>query len=389
MRKKLAVALNMLSPYWHDVFELLFQKGWEITIFVSVEQEPNRHYDSIDYSAFSFDVVKSRNIMLDIRALRTKTDFLHLQWGLWHDLKLYKPNIILSNQLGIRTLIAHYYGTIFSVPVVPWVSVSLYTEKKNWFFREYFRRWLLKRSPTICTNLTEGIRYLTEKHYVGEEKIFPTPYAVDVDKFHDIVQKFQSEGYKLRAKMKMRGTVFLYVGHMIKMKGLNELIAGLQKVDKKYIDKFTFIFVGGELPKNLCQKLGQTDIHFVNVGFVQPRELPLYYAMADVFIFPSLQDEWAIVINEAAAAGLPIISSIYAAATSDLVEDSFNGLRIDPYHDVEIAVSVEKMMKLSDDERSVWGRRSFSMSKKIDLNYTVENMHNALIHALSSKYNKQ
>jgi glycosyltransferase involved in cell wall biosynthesis len=384
MRKKLAVAVNMLSPYWHDVFELLFQKGWEITIFVSVEQESNRRYDSIDYSTFSFDVVKSRNIMFDIRALRTKTDFLHLQWGLWHDLKLYKPDIILSNQLGIRTLMAYLYGAVFSVPVVPWVSVSVYTEKKNWFFREYFRRWLLKRSPSICTNLTEGIRYLTEKHNVSEEKIFPTPYAVDVKKFHDIVQKFKSDGYKLRAKMKMRGTVFLYVGQMIKRKGLNELVAALQKVDKMYRDKLSFIFVGGQLPKNLCQKLSQTDIHFVNVGFVQPIELPLYYAMADVFVFPSLEDEWAIVINESAAAGLPIISSIFAAATTDLVEDSFNGLRIDPYQNVEFAVSIEKMMKLSDDERAEWGRRSFSISKKIDINYTVENMNNALTHAFSS-----
>ena len=107
MRKKLAIAINMLSPYWHDVFERLVQKGWEVTTFVSVEQEKKRLYNSIDYSAFSFDVVKSGNIMLDIRGFRTKTDFLHLQWGLWRDLRLFKPDIILSNQLGIRTLIAY------------------------------------------------------------------------------------------------------------------------------------------------------------------------------------------------------------------------------------------------------------------------------------------
>jgi glycosyltransferase involved in cell wall biosynthesis len=388
MRKRLAIAINMLSPYWHDVFERLVQKGWKVTTFVSVEQEKNRLYNSIDYSAFSFDVVKSGNIMFDIRGFRTKTDFLHLQWGLWRDLRLFKPDIILSNQLGIRTLIAYTYGTIFFVPVIPWVCVSLHTERKNCYFREYYRKWLLKRSPSICTNLTEGIRYLTEKLYVVEEKIFPTPYVVDVDKLQNIIQKIQPDAYKLRVKMKMRGTVFLYAGQMIKRKGLDELATGLQKVDKIYRDKLSFIFVGGQLPKNIYQKIIQAGIHFVNVGFVQPKEMPLYYAMTDVFIFPSLEDEWAVVINEAAAAGLPIISSIYAAATTDLVEDYFNGLRIDPYQDVELAESIEKMMKLSNAERKEWGQNSLLKSKKIDLNFTVENMHSALNYALSSKYKK-
>lgn len=384
MRKKLAIAINMLSPYWHDVFERLAQRGWKVTIFVAVEQEKNRLYNSIDYLAFSFDVVKSKNIMFDLRRFSTKTDFLHLQYGLWQDLRFFKPDIILSNQLGIRTLIAYTYGTIFSVPVIPWVSVSLHTEINNSNLRECFRRWLIKRSPCICTNLSESIRYLTQKHHVVEEKIFTTPYAVDVDKFHHIIQKVQPDANKLKAKIKMRGTIFLYTGQMIKRKGLNELVTSLQKVDKIYKDKFSFIFLGGQLPINLSQKLVRTGIHFANVGFLQPRELALYYAIADVFILPSLEDEWAIVLNEAAAAGLPIISSIYAAATFDLVEDYYNGIRIDPYQEGELVGAIEKMLQLPDNERKRWGKRSFLKAKKIDLNYTVENMHNALIYASSS-----
>ncbi len=385
MRKKLAIATNMISPHWHDVFEQLVQKGWEVTIFVSVKQENDRLYNSIDYSAFSFDVVKSRNLMFDISGFRSKTNFLHLQWGLWRDLRFFKPDIIISNQLGIRTLIAYAYGTIFSVPVIPRVCVSIHSEKNNCYFREYFRRWLLKRSPTVCTNLTEGIRYLSEKHHVIEEKIFPTPYVVDVDKFHNNIQNIKPDANRLRAKMKTRGTVFLYVGQMIKRKGLYELVNALQNVDKVYRDKLSFIFVGGELQKYLFQKLNQIGIHFINIGFVQPRKLVLYYAMADIFILPSLEDEWAVVINEAAAAGLPIISSVYAGATTDLVEDYFNGLRIDPYQNVKLTGSIEKMMKLSDAERKKWGQNSLLKSKKIDLNFTVENMHSALNYALSSK----
>lgn len=382
MSKKLAVAKNMLSPYWHDVLERLTHKGWEITIFVSVEQEKDRFYKAADYSIYSFDVVKSRNITVDLRGLRLRTDFLHLQWGLWRDLKVYKPDVILSNQLGIRTLIAFIYGAIFSVPVVPWVCVSSHTEQNNHFLREYFRKLLLKRQPCVCTNLTEAIRYLTEKHHLAEEKIFCTPYVVDVDKYHATVQKYQSRGHKLRVEMKLSSTVFLYVGKMIPQKGLNEFITSLQKVHITYREQMSIIFVGGTLPETLCKKLNDSSVHNVNIVFVQPQELPLYYAMADVFILPSLGDEWGIVINEAAAASLPIISSIFAAATTDLVVDGVNGFRINPYNDVQLATAIEKMVKLSVSERRDWGKRSFRKVKALDINYTVENMHDALQYAL-------
>ena len=382
MTKKLAIAKNMVSPYWHDVFERLTQKGWQITIFVSVEQEQNRLYKPADYSIYSFDVVKSKNVTVDLRALRINTNFLHLQWGLWRDLKQYKPDVILSNQLGIRTLIASIYGIVFSVPVIPWVCVSSHTERNNHFLREYFRNILLKRAPSLCTNLTDAIGYLTAKHHVPDEKIFCTPYVVDVNKYHAAVQKYQFRANKLRVGMKLCSTVFLYVGQMIPRKGLNELVASLQKMHVTYREQMSIIFVGGTLPETLCKKLTDSSVHNVNISFVQPQELPLYYAMADVFIFPSLEDEWGIVINEAAAASLPIISSIFAAATTDLVVDGFNGFRINPYNDVQLATAIERMVKLSVAERRDWGKRSFRNVKALDINYTVENMHAALQYAL-------
>ena len=50
---------NIHYPYWHDVLQLLAQKGWEVTCFVSVKQEDNRLYNSLDNSAFSFDAISN------------------------------------------------------------------------------------------------------------------------------------------------------------------------------------------------------------------------------------------------------------------------------------------------------------------------------------------
>jgi hypothetical protein len=100
MNKKLAIAKNMLSPYWHDVFEMLSKKGWDITIFVAVERESNRRYNKTDYTTFSFNVVKSRNIALNLQYFTGRADPFHIHWGLWRELKEFGPHIVLSNQLG-------------------------------------------------------------------------------------------------------------------------------------------------------------------------------------------------------------------------------------------------------------------------------------------------
>ena len=60
-------------------------------------------------------------------------------------------------------------------------------------------------------------------------------------------------------------------------------------------------------------------------GFVQREELSSYYALADAFVFPSHTDPWGLVVNEAMACGLPVISSDAAGCTADLVKDGCNG----------------------------------------------------------------
>ncbi len=49
------------------------------------------------------------------------------------------------------------------------------------------------------------------------------------------------------------------------------------------------------------------SIHFA--GFAQRELLPAYYALADAFVFPTHTDPWGLVVNEAMACGLPVISS--------------------------------------------------------------------------------
>ncbi len=65
-------------------------------------------------------------------------------------------------------------------------------------------------------------------------------------------------------------------------------------------------------------------------GFRQIDQLPVYYGLAGAFIHPALQDEWGLVVNEAMAAGLPVIVSNRCGCAPDLVLENKNGFTFDP-----------------------------------------------------------
>src|SRR5262249_55512462 len=63
---------------------------------------------------------------------------------------------------------------------------------------------------------------------------------------------------------------------------------------------------------------GTPGVHFY--GFRQIEENPVFYALADAFILPSLWEEWGLVVNEAMACGLPVVVSEKAGCVEDLLE---------------------------------------------------------------------
>ena len=53
--------------------------------------------------------------------------------------------------------------------------------------------------------------------------------------------------------------------------------------------------------------------------------MSLYYGLADLFVLPSIREEWGLVLNEAAASGLPLIATETTGAAFDLIDEGKNG----------------------------------------------------------------
>ena len=103
-------------------------------------------------------------------------------------------------------------------------------------------------------------------------------------------------------------------------------------------------------------------------GFRQIDEIRAFYARAGAFIHPAFSEPWGLVINEAMASGLPILSSKNVGSAEELVQEGVNGFSFNPASVEELAEVLEKMAELPLQKREAMG----SASKSIISNWGPE-----------------
>ncbi|MCK4533521.1 glycosyltransferase, partial [bacterium] len=80
------------------------------------------------------------------------------------------------------------------------------------------------------------------------------------------------------------------------------------------------------------------------IRFKQKQDIVKYYALADVFILPSLKDCFSIVVSEALSSGLFTLASKYDGAAYDLLKEGINGYIFDPYNVKDIKNKIEMVI---------------------------------------------
>lgn len=166
------------------------------------------------------------------------------------------------------------------------------------------------------------------------------------------------EKHALRAALGMtEERIVLAVGQFIPRKGFDLLVkaaCGLK-------DTGVYI-VGGEAPEEyirLKSELNARNVHFA--GFKLKEELKRYYRAADVFVHPTREDIWGLVINEAMANGLPVVTTTRCAAGLQLIRNGENGF----------IVPVDDEKALRD---AISGAFDLHWNAEIIAPYSVENM---------------
>jgi len=152
---------------------------------------------------------------------------------------------------------------------------------------------------------------------------------------------------------------FLFAGRLVPEKGIFDLLRAYATLTPEIRKNMGLVFVGDGVERSalLQSALAITPGCIHLAGFAQRERLATYYALADVFVFPTHTDVWGMVVNEAMACGLPVISSNAAGCVADLVENGWNG-RVVSTGDVGQLVCAMNELALDPELRALMGKRS-------------------------------
>lgn len=161
---------------------------------------------------------------------------------------------------------------------------------------------------------------------------------------------------------------FVTSGRFIPRKNLARLLTAYARYRTLTDAPWRLILVGdGRLRPEVEAQIAREGIQGVVItGKLGLDDLPPYYGLAGALVHPPLQDQWALVVNEAMAARLPVLVSTGAGSSIDLVDEGVNGYRVDPY---DVEGMARRMATLSNEstDRAAMGRRSFEIVQDWDL----------------------
>jgi glycosyltransferase involved in cell wall biosynthesis len=127
--------------------------------------------------------------------------------------------------------------------------------------------------------------------------------------------------------------VVLLIGNDCKNKGLDQLLRALATIEIP----IQLLVVGNDDPGLYRPTLRQLRLDH-RVRFLAPSaDVLSFYAAADTYVAPSLEDAFGLPILEAMACGLPTIASVQAGASENIIDGTTGYLLRDPMNHVELA----------------------------------------------------
>ncbi|HEU5053431.1 MAG TPA: glycosyltransferase family 4 protein [Hanamia sp.] len=246
-------------------------------------------------------------------------------------------------------------------------------------FRRIVLRWVYKHVDLVFYTGLNNKKYYLE-YGVSEEKLVYAPHAVDNYRFGIVNEKVVEEACKLRQTLQIppNGIVYLFAGKLSPKKGVSTLIRAFKKSGIK--DHFLVIAGSGPLEAELKRECeGDENIKFA--GFQNQAQMPGVYAACDVFVLPSVGpgETWGLSVNEAMAAGKPVIVSNKCGSAIDLVEEGRNGFIFEAGNSFDLA---DKMKRISCNRENL---EQFGRESKMKIrDFTFEKFVNAIENSIKA-----
>ncbi|HET8899505.1 MAG TPA: glycosyltransferase family 4 protein [Rhodanobacteraceae bacterium] len=250
------------------------------------------------------------------------------------------------------------------LPVFVRSETHLGLQRPGW--RQRLRDGILKRAYRHVDGFL-AIGTANRDYYralgVPDTKIFDVPYTVDNDRFIAAAALTVDERRDVRERFGLRDElpVVLYASKFMRRKHPDNVIEAMAKLRDEGIRASLLLVGTGEMEAALRARVAALNLdNVVFGGFVNQGELPRVYAAADVFVLPSENEPWGLIVNEVMCAGLPVVVSAEVGCVPDLVKDGGNGRHMRA-GDVDSLATALRHILTDEAARRAMGRQSLEM----------------------------
>ena len=336
--KKVAIITNIPSPYRVDLFHYMQTHidDFSFHIIYTNRNEDNRSWNIPEEKFINTHILESR-----ILKIKNKLDtrYIHLPGNIGKVLSEIMPDVVVAMEYNPAALQAMLWVKIHGRKFVHWTDGTLHSERNIGTVQKITRKIITSNADSCIASSTKAKEKLLAWG-VPEEKIFISLLTVDISKFQKVD----------RAPVPGR---ILYVGSMIPRKGLDLLVDALPYVNCD----FELRIVGNGTEEEVQQLKSAAEAKgildkMIFCGFLQGEALTEEYRKAKVFVLPTREDCFGLVLLEAMCAGVPIVASRYADGAYDTVVEGENGFIADPFHAETFGKTIDRALKAHEQLNS-------------------------------------
>lgn len=183
---------------------------------------------------------------------------------------------------------------------------------------------------------------------VPSERIFRVPFSVDNQRFSQGSALSVAERRARRARLGVQDErpVLLYASKLTPFKHPDDLLRAAAALLGQGHALHVVIAGSGVLEAELRALAGALHLgdRVSFIGFVNQSELPALYAACDVFVLAAEHESWALVVNEAMCAGLPVVVGAGVGCVPDLVQPGVNGFTCEAGNARSLAAALEPLV---------------------------------------------
>lgn len=314
--KKILILHNVVSPHINGVFEAI-AKLLKIKVLFCAEKESNRNWS---YKPKGFDNLIMPTWKFEIRGKDLLTLFINP--SVINEIKNYKPNYVVISGWDHPTYwLSAFYCWYQKIPYIVW-SGSTINESS----------WQRKISLPLVKLIVSGANNFLV--YGQRARDYLISIGADSKKIDILYNSFyfpkktkslNEEQKILLSKIKNKKVVMFY-GQMIERKAPLLLFSAFLKLPKQ--DKLALLLIGSGKQKKLLENLVK-KLKINNVFILEnpsDEQIESFYKVASVFVLPSKEEVWGLVVNQAMYYGVPVIASSKVGCVPDLVIEGKTGL---------------------------------------------------------------